>query len=145
MSALFPTLPFAEVSVTAVLAATALNFFAGHLVYGVLFADVWLAAMRGDKNNHRWPVELKPGVPMLAEIATAIIRAYVLSHLLAWAGVVTVAGALSLALFVWVAFIFGTQMPHNLWCERPAVLAVMDMGADLFRLCLTAVALVVLA
>lgn len=96
------------VNYIAIIVAALAQFVLGFLWYSpVLFGNKWMK-LNGFKKSSFSKSDMNQG--MVISLITALVMAYVLAQLMLSIGVATVGGALIFGFWMWLGFIFTTQV-----------------------------------
>jgi len=101
----------------AVLVAAIVSFVVGWLWYGPLFGKMWKGLM-GFTDESMKAMAMKPATAMFWEFVTSLIMAYVLANFTVVWGALGVAGAWSLAFWIWLGFLATAELGSYLWEGR---------------------------
>ena len=110
-------MPQVDINLLAVLIAAVLNMVIGMLWYSpYLFGKMWLSAIGKTQE------EIKQGssgpIYMINTIASLVI-AYVLAHIIDYAGAATAAAGAQTGFWIWLGFVAMTVLPTYLYEMRP--------------------------
>ncbi|MEK7569589.1 MAG: DUF1761 domain-containing protein [Patescibacteria group bacterium] len=125
----------------AVLVAAIVNFVVGWLWYGPLFGKMWKGLM-GMTDESMKAMAMKPMTAMFWGFVSSLVLAYVLVHFVVMAGAVGIAGAFSLAFWLWLGFMATQSIGVYLWEGKPFKLFVLCAGYQLVATFLAALVLV---
>ena len=125
----------------AVLVAAIASFVVGWLWYGPLFGKMWKGLM-GLTDESMKAMAMKPATAMFWGFVTSLIMAYVLANFTVVWGALGLAGAWSLAFWVWLGFLATTELGSYLWEGRPFKLFVLNAAHRLVSIFLMTVVLV---
>lgn len=78
-----------------------------------------------------------------AQFIAAIVTSFIFSKLVAWATDGTTAGALKLAVLVWLGFIAATTLGEVLWSKKPWTMYFINAGYYLVALIVSALIIAV--
>jgi hypothetical protein len=123
----------------AVILATIAAMVIGFVWYGPLFGKAWLklVGLKEKEASANWQK------PMIAMLVLAFVQAYILTHLINFAGSyygdTSAARGVSTAFWVWLGLVVPTVVGNNMFARRPiqlnyieafnALLTLMVMGA----------------
>jgi hypothetical protein len=121
----------------AVLACAVASMVLGFLWYGPLFGKAWMKAMGMNPNMSREEIKAKqakatPGY--VAMFISSLVMAYVLKHMLTYAGAETVSDGLMGAAWIWVGFVATIGLAARFFEERPWSYYFINRGYDLVNL-----------
>ena len=127
------------INIAAVLAATVLAFLAG-FAWNSLFAGTITDARMAAGTVHNTP-GFAIAVPV--ELLRLLVTVFVLAIMLAWTGTSGLAGALGLALVIWVGFQAALLSGAIIWEGMPMHIYAVHAGDALIKLLLIAAVLAV--
>ena len=125
----------------AVVAAGVVNMVVGFLWYGPVFGKIWKGLM-GFTDESLKSMKMKPMTAMVYGFVASLIMAYVLSHFAFISGAIGVAGAWSLAFWIWLGFLATNTIGSYLWEGKPFKLFLFNAAAQLVSIFLMALVLV---
>jgi hypothetical protein len=128
---------FSSVNVTTVVVAAVVSFIIGFLWHGPLFGKQWIKMMHIPQ--HEVDAMRKKGMgammpQMLASLVQQIVMAAVVSSLAMALNVVDSAGAVLLAIVLWLGFIATVQLNAVLWERRKLNLYLFNVVYHLVSL-----------
>ncbi len=111
----------------AVFVAAIASFLLGWLWHGPLFGKQWMAMM-GITPERIKTMKMKPTTAMALGFVSLVVMACVLAHFVAAWGAVGVAGAFSLAFWVWLGFVAMVHLGSVLWEGRSVKLYLFNVA-----------------
>lgn len=111
--------------VEAILIAAIVNMLVGALWYSeYLFGSLW---RRSIKLRDRELVMVQ-GNAYRASFVSALIMAYVMAYLLQFTKAASLGQAMSAGVWLWLGFVFTTQLTTTFFARRPIMLMLIDSG-----------------
>ncbi len=115
-----------EINILAVFIAAFASMAIGFVWYGVLFGKKWVA-LSGIKMNSNED----PKAAYLASFIATLVMGYVLSHLIRYLAIETIAHILQFSFWIWLGFIAATQLSDVLFTKKPYSLYFINIGYQL--------------
>ncbi|CAG8593566.1 4884_t:CDS:2 [Paraglomus brasilianum] len=113
-----------QVSPIAVAVGSVTRFIAGGTIYGPLFGERWMAAMKEDKGTEKWKQqECCPKWNLAIELLTSILQAYVTGILLNVTRAQDYNEAAFLGLILFSGWVVPYAVSEQIWEGRPFLLA----------------------
>lgn len=120
-----------DVNWLAILVSMIANMVIGALWYGPLLGKRWMKelglTMEDVESGQMWR-------PYAIAILNSFLMAFVLAHVIAWAGVTGIAGGLLLGLVMWVGFTGFTFAANHAFEQRSLQLWIINSGTYLVGL-----------
>lgn len=129
----------------AVLGAAVASFAVGMLWYGPLFGKKWMAMMGITEKSMKSMKDsciLTPAQSMSIGFVSTLVMAYVLKHVLVYAGAATLAEGLQGAFWVWLGFLTTKALGGVLWENKSWNLYFLNTAHDLVSIAAMATVLV---
>jgi len=118
-------------STEAILMAAAIHVLIGAVWYSPLFFGKLWQELAG-KSERELKRYQESGYR--ATFISALIMAYVLSHMISYTKALTWPQGASAGFWLWMGFVFATQLPSAFFLNRPKLLLILDTGYYLVSL-----------
>lgn len=136
-------MPLVTVNFWAILVAAILNMAIGAFWYSTSgFGKTWMSLVGMSKEKME-AGKKEAGKYYIVSFVGALIMAYVLSHIIAFAQVDTIFGGIQTGFLVWLGFVVTTSLGDYLFADRPKKLYVLNNGYYLVSLCVMGAVLAV--
>ena len=129
------------VNFVAVIIAAIASMVIGFIWYGPLFGKTWMALSQMDsKKMEQGKQGMMKGY--IVSFIGAIVMAYALAHVLAYAGAITIFDAVQGGFWTWLGFIATVQIGMVLWDNKPVKLFLIHTAHQLVSVVAMAIILV---
>lgn len=138
-----------EINYGAVLVAAISNMILGMLWYGPLFGKQWMKCMgwkESDMEKMKNDPKMRSKMPLyyLGGFISALVMAYVLSHIIDYAGATDLMGGVMAAFWVWLGFVATVLFSSVLWEGKAVNHYLLNVGYYLVGLVIMGVILVMM-
>jgi len=119
--------PAVTVSLLAVFIAAIVDHIIGFVVFASPLGGIWREGMIKDKGGKAFPP--KGGgmaKPMAVGFVTGLLRAYIMSHCLAYVSATSPVDGAIAGFWLWLGFVACHHVPSTVWQSRPAGLVIID-------------------
>lgn len=139
-------LQLVNVNFVAVLAAAIASMVIGFLWYGPLFGKQWISLMGWGKMTKAQMDKMKKsaGKGYAVMFITALVMAYVLAHIVSYAGATTALEGAQAGFWVWLGFVATIALGSVLWEGKPIKLYYLNAAYHLVNLAVMGAILVAL-
>ena len=134
-------IPSVTVNFVAVLGAAIASMVVGFVWYSpVLFGNLWMKL-----SKKKMDAKGNPTKAYMTAFAGAIVAAYVLAHIISYAGAVTLMDGAFAGFWAWLGFIATTETVNAVFDEKPMQLVALGLGHHLLSFLVMGAVLVAMA